>query len=215
MKVRWLGHSSFLITSNEGVRIITDPYRTSWDLKYDEIKEPADIITVSHEHLDHNNVTTVGGKPQVAKGITRVEIKGVKFIGVSTYHDESKGKDRGSNTVFCFEVDGVRVCHLGDLGHKLSNQEVAQVGKVDVLLIPVGGVYTINTDVATEVSNKLKPSIIIPMHYKNERCSFPISGVDDFLEGKRNIVKMDASEVEFEAEKFPAETQIIVLKPAL
>jgi L-ascorbate metabolism protein UlaG (beta-lactamase superfamily) len=215
MKVKWLGHASFLITSDKGVRIITDPYKCGGALKYAEVKGPADVVTVSHEHFDHNNVEPIEGKPQVIRGTSGAEVKGIKFKGVATFHDENKGKDRGTNTVFCFEVDGVRVCHLGDLGHDISAQEVQQIGKVDVLLTPMAGFYTMNADVATEVSNKIKPKVIIPMHFKNERCDFPVSGVDDFLKGKKNINKVDASEVEFKAGKLPAETQIMVLKPAL
>ncbi len=215
MKIKWLGHSSFLITSNQGVRIITDPYRVSRDLKYNEIKELADIVTVSHEHLDHNNIAAIRGKPQVVRDTAKVEVKGIKFTGIATYHDESKGREHGANTVFCFNVDGIRVCHLGDLGHNLSDQEATEIGEVDVLLIPVGGSFTINADIATQIGNKLKPRIIIPMHYKNKWCNFSISGVDDFLNKKKNISNMDASEVELEKENFPIETQIIVLKPAL
>jgi L-ascorbate metabolism protein UlaG (beta-lactamase superfamily) len=215
MKVKWLGHASFLITSDNGVRIITDPYKCGGALKYAEVKGPADVVTVSHEHFDHNNVESIEGNPQVIRGTSGTEVKGIKFKGVATFHDENKGKDRGTNTVFCFEVDGVRVCHLGDLGHDISAQEVQQIGKVDVLLTPMAGFYTMNADVATEVSNKIKPKVIIPMHFKNERCDFPVSGVDDFLKGKKNINRVDASEVEFKAGKLPAETQIMVLKPAL
>ena len=213
MKVKWLGHASFLITSDKGVRIITDPYKAGGALKYAEVKGPADVVTVSHEHFDHNYVEPIEGKPQIIK--SSAEAKGIKFNGVATFHDENKGKDRGTNTVFCFEVDGVRVCHLGDLGHKLSDQEVAQIGKVDVLLTPMAGFYTMNAEVATEVSNKLKAKVIIPMHFKNERCDFPVSGVDDFLKGKKNVTRMNSSEIEFKAGKLPAETQIMVLKPAL
>jgi L-ascorbate metabolism protein UlaG (beta-lactamase superfamily) len=213
MKVRWLGHASFLITSDNGTRIITDPYVVSSGIKYGEIKESADVVTVSHEHFDHNNVDSVGGSPQVVKG--SAEAKGVKFEGVPTYHDASGGSERGNNTIFCMDVDGVRLCHLGDLGHPLSGQQVADIGKVDVLLIPVGGFFTIDAKVASEVCDLLKPSVIIPMHFKNDKLDFPIAGVDDFLEGKGNVRKMDSSEVEFKAGALPAETEIIVLKPTL
>jgi L-ascorbate metabolism protein UlaG (beta-lactamase superfamily) len=213
MKVKWLGHASFLITSDNGTRIITDPYIVGSGLKYGEINEAADVVTVSHDHFDHNNVASVGGTPQVVKEPT--EAKGVKFEGVATHHDASGGSERGNNTIFCMDIDGLRVCHLGDLGHPLSDQQVADIGKVDVLLIPVGGFFTIDAKVASGVCDRLNPKVIIPMHYKNERCEFPISGVDDFLKGKGNVRKSDASEVEFKAGALPAETEIIVLKPAL
>ena len=213
MKVRWLGHASFLITSDSGTRIITDPYVVGSGIKYGEINEAADVVTVSHDHFDHNNVASVGGNPQVVK--EPVAAKGIKFEGVATHHDASGGSERGNNTIFSMDIDGVKVCHLGDLGHPLSDQQVADIGKVDVLLIPVGGFFTIDAKVASEVCDRLNPRVIIPMHYKNEKLDFPISGVDDFLEGKGSVRKLDSSEAEFKAGALPAETEIVVLKPAL
>ena len=216
MKVKWLGHASFMITSDSGTRIITDPYKTGGALQYDEIKESAEIVTVSHEHFDHNYVESVGGNPEVVNSAGSKEVKGIKFNGIATYHDDTEGSQRGSNVILCFEVDGVKVCHLGDLGHPLSPQQVADVGRVDVLMIPVGGNYTIDAAVATEVSGKLAPKIIIPMHFNNERCSsFPVAGVDDFLKGKDNVTRLEGSEAEYNAVALPAATQIVVLKPAL
>ncbi len=213
MKIKWLGHASFLITSDAGTKIITDPYVTGGGLSYGEINESADIVTVSHGHGDHNNVAAVRGDPAVVKGTT--EVKGVKFNGIPTYHDSAGGKERGNNIIFYFEVDGMRVCHLGDLGHQLGDKEVAELGKVDVLLIPVGGFFTIDASVATEVCSKLTPKVVIPMHYKNGRCAFPIAGVDEFLQEKTGVSKLGDSEVEFKPGELPATTQIIVLKPAL
>jgi len=215
MKIKWLGHSSFLITSAKGTRIITDPYITGDNLHYGEIKEAADVVTVSHDHFDHNNVAAVKGNPQVYKTPAPAEIKGVKFRGVATEHDENGGRDRGHNMITIMDVDGVKVCHLGDLGHKLSPEQISQIGKVDVLLVPVGGFFTINAAVATGVSKDLKPKVIIPMHFKNQSCAFPVAPVDDFLKDKSNVTRHDTAEVEFKAEKLPAETRIIVLQPAL
>jgi L-ascorbate metabolism protein UlaG (beta-lactamase superfamily) len=215
MQIKWLGHASFLITSDAGIRIITDPYEAGGDLKHGRINESADIVTVSHDHFDHNNVAAVKGSPEVVKGAGTKEVKGISFKGVSSLHDEAGGTLRGENTVICFEVDGIRVCHLGDLGHQLSDKQVAEVGDVDVLIIPVGGYFTIDAKVATGLSRRLKPGVIIPMHYKNEKCSFPIAGVDDFLRGKDAVTRLDGSEVEFKREELPSSTQIIVLRPAL
>jgi len=215
MKIKWLGHSSFLITSAKGTRIITDPYTTGGNLHYGEIKESADVVTVSHEHFDHNNIGTITGKPQVYKGPTVAEIKGIRFSGLSTYHDENQGAQRGTNMVICMDVDGVRVCHMGDQGHRLNAQEVEKIGKVDILLIPVGGFFTIDAATATTICNSIKPKVIIPMHFKNHGCSFPVTPVDDFLKEKKNVTRSNKSEIEFEAGKIPLETQIIVLQPAL
>ena len=215
MKIKWLGHASFLITSDNGTRIITDPYKTGGDLMYGEVKGPADIVTVSHEHRDHNYTVTVEGNPQILRGVKSTEVKGIAFKGVASAHDVEQGRERGPNTIFCFEVDDVRVCHLGDLGHKLTDREVAEIGNVDVLMVPVGGLWTIDAKVATEVGKQLKAKVIIPMHFRNARCNFPIATVDDFLAGKKNVVMADSSEIELKAGKLPVETQIIVLKPAL
>ena len=213
MKVKWLGHASFLITSDTGMKIITDPYATDDRLKYGDIRESADIVTVSHDHFDHNNAAAVGGDPVVVRGST--EAKGIKFKGIPTHHDEAGGSQRGDNVIFCFEVDGVKVCHLGDLGHPLSDKQIAELGQIDVLLIPVGGFYTIDAAVATRLCGQLKPGVIIPMHFKNAKAGLPIAGVDEFLKGKQNVSQPDASEAEFKQGELPAETQIIVLKPAL
>jgi L-ascorbate metabolism protein UlaG (beta-lactamase superfamily) len=113
------------------------------------------------------------------------------------------------------EVDGIHFCHLGDLGHMLSDEQIAQIGKVDVLLTPVGGLWAIDAETAWKIGSKMKAKVIIPMHYRDERCDFPVATVDDFLKGKKNVIRMESSEIEFKAGKLAAETTIIVLKPAL
>ena len=213
MKIKWLGHASFLITSDSGIKIITDPYQPDERLKYGEINESADIVTVSHEHGDHSNVSAVRGNPEAIRGTAKV--KGIELKGIPAYHDNTGGSQRGKNTIFCFAVDGVRVCHLGDLGHPLSDKQIAELGSVDILIIPVGGSYTIDAKVAGQVCDKLKPKVIIPMHFRNDKCIFPIAGVDEFLQGKKGVSRLDISEVEFKQGELPATTKIVVLKPAL
>ena len=216
MIIKWLGHSCFLITSKEGLRIITDPYTVDGGINYSPINESASIVLVSHSHFDHNNVPAVRGKPEVVKDSGVSTIKGIQFRGIATYHDTSQGKQRGTNTIFCFSLDSMSLCHLGDLGHELSQEQVKQIGTVDILFIPVGGFYTINASQAGQVCDQLKPKVVIPMHFKTSRCSFPIAGVEDFLKGKRNVREMDSSIVEFhKLEELPMSTEIVVLKPAL
>jgi len=215
MKVKWLGHSCFLITSETGLRIITDPYSTGGGISYSAVNEAADIVTVSHNHRDHNNITAVKGKPEVITGNGTKTAKGIEFKGIASHHDESKGKERGVNTIFCFTVDGIKLCHLGDLGHELSREEIAQIGNVDLLLIPIGGFFTIDARVASKVAGDLKPKVILPMHYKTPKCDFPITGVEDFLAGKKNVKKLNSSETEFKAGKLPETTEIVVLQSAL
>ncbi len=214
MKVKWLGHACFLITSEAGLKIITDPYIEGSGIKYSPVNESADIVTVSHDHFDHNNVSAVKGNPEVVKGSGTKTVKGVQFKGVPTYHDESKGSQRGNNIVFCFTMDGVKICHLGDLGHSLSKQEITEIGNVDVLLVPVGGFFTIDSKVATQVCESLRPKVIIPMHFKTSKLDFPIAQVDDFLAGKPNVKKLNTNEVEFKASGLPTTSEIIVLQPA-
>jgi len=203
-----------MITSDTGIKIITDPYTTGDKLSYGEIKESADIVTVSHGHADHNNVAAVQGNPEVVSGTKK--IKGIEFRGIATYHDDAGGKLRGNNTIFCFEVDGISVCHLGDLGHQLSDRQVAELGKIDILLIPVGGFYTIDAKAASEVCNRLTPRVIIPMHYKTDKSiEWPTARVDEFLRGKKDVSRLDTSEVEFKPGQLPDTTQIMVLNSAL
>ncbi len=215
MKIKYLGHSAFAITANSGVKIVTDPYTPSPDLTYGEITESADIVTVSHKHFDHNNVAAVRGNPEVVSRAGRSAVKGIEIKGIASAHDDSGGRMRGGNIIFCFEVDGVAVCHLGDLGHRLDERQLAEIGRVDVLLIPVGGNFTIDARTAAEVCNHLKPRVVIPMHYKTEKSTLSISGVEAFLSGKANVSRSDSSQAEFRPGELPDTTQIIVLKPAL
>ena len=213
MKVKWIGHSCFLIISKDGLRIITDPYAIGGGINYPPIKETADVIVVSHEHLDHNNISAVQGKPEVVRGSGIKTARGIQFRGIATYHDNSQGKQRGPNVAFCFILDGIRLCHLGDLGHLLSQAQVVEIGSVDMLFIPIGGSYTIDANGASQVCNQLGPKTIIPMHFKTPECTYPIAGVDDFLKGKRSVRRTSSSEAEFELEKLPDIAEVVILKP--
>jgi L-ascorbate metabolism protein UlaG (beta-lactamase superfamily) len=213
MKIKYLAHAAFLITAENGTRIVTDPYETSDALKHGAIKETAEIVTASHDHGDHNNISAVKGNPQIVK--TSGEVKGIKIKAVAAAHDDKNGSQRGKNIIFCFEVDGINVCHAGDLGHELAADQVKAIGRVDVLMIPVGGFFTIDARTATKVCEQLKPKVILPMHYKTDKLNFPITGVDEFLKGKNNVTRSNESEIELKAGKLPAATQIMVLKPSL
>ncbi len=214
MKIKWLGHASFLVESKEGTKILTDPFEAgSYDgaVGYSPIHDEADIVTVSHDHADHNAVDSVGGSPEVVRGPERRTVKGIEIRGVNTYHDESRGQDRGRNTVFVIEVDGLHVGHLGDLGHPLSPEEIKELGHIDVLLAPVGGYYTIGPEEAKRVAESLGAKIIIPMHYKTEALGFPILPVDDFLKLMDEVERANGTSVEIDADKLPSETTVVVL----
>ncbi|MBE0416048.1 MAG: MBL fold metallo-hydrolase [Dehalococcoidia bacterium] len=217
MKVKWLGHSAFIITSDEGIKILTDPYRLGmFGVNYDEIKEAADIVVVTHEHPDHNNVKGVPGNPEVIKGAGTRQAKGIEFRGRASFHDDSGGSQRGPNNIFCFTVNGVRLCHLGDLGHTLSDRQLANIGEVDVLLTPMAGNFTLDAAGAHKVVDQIKPRVVIPMHYQTDKCpTFPVTDVEPFLAGKKNVKGLDTAEVEFKKGKLPSATEIVVLKHAL
>jgi len=216
MKIKWNGHASFSITAKDGTVIITDPYEPGGfggALAYGPIRDKADIVTVSHEHADHNYVDGLEGKPQVVKESKTV--KGISFKAIHVYHDDSRGSKRGENNIFVFTVDGVKLCHLGDLGHTLPKEVKKEIGQVDALFLPIGGFFTIDPNEATRVMQDLNPRVVIPMHYKTEKCGFPIAKLDDFLHGKeKSVVNVKASETNIAADSLPAQQQIWVLSHA-
>jgi L-ascorbate metabolism protein UlaG (beta-lactamase superfamily) len=215
VEITWYGHAAFLITTGQGIKIITDPYKPGGSIVYRSIPDEADIVTVSHDHADHNYVEGLPGKPKVIKGAGRHEVKGIVVEGFASYHDASHGAQRGHNTIFTILADSIRVCHLGDLGHCLSNKEVRQIGQVDVLCIPVGGFYTIGPKEATRVADLLRPNLIFPMHVKTAKCNLPIEPVDAFLQGKKEVRKLDASTFSLTKEALETGLGIVVLQPAL
>jgi L-ascorbate metabolism protein UlaG (beta-lactamase superfamily) len=218
MKIKWYGHAAFKITTGNGIRIIIDPYQSGaygGALSYGKIEEEADIVLTSHDHDDHNYTKGIKGKYELIKDATQKDIKGVKIKGIPTFHDTSRGKERGKNVMFLIEADNLRVLHVGDLGHTLEKEKISEIGKIDILLIPVGGYYTIDAKEATLVMEALGPKVTIPMHFKTEKCGFPISEVEAFTEGKKNVKFMDSSEIEISLNTLPPSPEIYVLKHAL
>lgn len=208
MKLRWFGQACFLIESRKGIRIITDPSDPSLGYKVPSLE--ADVVTVSHEHYDHNATEEVRGNPEIVRGVGEKKVKDIAIKGVNTFHDQARGTQRGRNTVFSFEIDGMKAVHLGDLGHVLTEEQIKVIGKVDILLIPVGGTFTIDAQEASEVVRQLKPKIIIPMHYKTPDIDLPIEGAERFLSGKKNVERL--KELEITKEDLPKEEKIIVLE---
>ncbi len=195
--LRWLGHAAFYIESPRGVRIVTDPFGVS--VPYPKVGLECDVVTVSHEHHDHNDLTGLGGKPKVFRGldlitkkVQRLEetVEDVGFRTVPSFHDDAKGTKRGENAIFVIDVAGTKLVHLGDLGHGLDDQAVSEIGKCDILLVPVGGFYTIDGVTAIEVTSRLKPRIVVPMHYKTDHIEdWPISGPEEFLASFNKVLK--------------------------
>jgi len=214
MKIKWFGHACFAITSSNGTKIITDPYLVDRGIHYSPIDEAADIVSISHDHWDHNNVAAVQGEPTVIKDSGIIVANSIEFKGIASYHDNSSGKERGSNNIFRFCVDKINICHLGDLGHMLSEQQIIDIGEVDVLLLPVGGNFTINSTDATKICDLLKPKFVIPMHFRNAKCDFPINDVTPFIENRNNVKSMDTNEIDIEVNELGSSQRTIVLKPA-
>lgn len=163
MKIRYFGHSCFLLEAKNGTRIVTDPYT---GVGYEMPRVSADFITCSHFHFDHNHVESVAGAKEVIASTGMRERGGVNISGLFSFHDDAGGEKRGENTVFLFEEGGVRVCHMGDIGEPLRQSLVDRVGNVDVLLMPVGGVYTVDAAGAAEYIAAIRPKVTIAMHYR-------------------------------------------------
>jgi L-ascorbate metabolism protein UlaG (beta-lactamase superfamily) len=216
VRFEYRGMSCFLITAADGTRIVTDPFHADRQILYPELgKEPADIVTVSCGNYSHCNVYAVGGMPYIYRIKTPTEIEGITFRGVSSRHLEMKevGPTRpDENIIMCFEVSGIRICHLGALGSSLTDTQQREIGKVDVLMVPVGGVSTLPVEDASWVCRQLDPRVIVPMHYRSERCTYPAwAPVDTFLEGKENIVKFNGfGEFTLCAKDLPSEPHIYV-----
>jgi L-ascorbate metabolism protein UlaG (beta-lactamase superfamily) len=203
MKLKWFGHSCFLLTSDSGIRVLTDPYNEMVG-KLPAIE--AEIVTVSHQHGDHNNVKAVKGPSTVVDKPGTFYGDGVEVSGIETAHDESGGSKRGKNIVFKISMDGIGFCHCGDLGHLLTPEQVKAVGKVDVLMVPVGGLYTIDADMAAKVVAQLKPAIVVPMHYNTGNGKLQIQGVEPFVktmgDSAKNIEGMEIELISGELSKY-------------
>jgi len=187
MDIKWLGHSCFQIRSRTAT-IVTDPF--SPDYGYSLGEPTSRIVTMSHGHAGHSYIQGVGGDTKSLRAPGEYEISGVLIVWVSTFHDNEKGAARGKNTVFVMDVDEVSVCHVGDLGHVLSTDHVEAIGNVDVLMVTVGGVSTIDAAAAAEVVRQLEPKVILPMHYKTDVLDRGLAPVEDFLKemGLKDVV---------------------------
>ncbi len=208
MEISWLGHSCFIIKGKEKV-IITDPCYPS--LGYSLGKPHADIVTLSHFHPGHSYVEGIAIEPKQIKGPGEYEIGGTFITGIAAFHDDKKGEIKGKNTIYLIEMDDMALCHLGDLGHRLTPQLAEELGIIDILFLPVGEISTIPLDIAVEIVGQLNPHIVIPMHYKTDTIAKNLQTVDKFLK------KMGIREPEVKAKlsvassSLPASPQVVVL----
>lgn len=213
MKIKYLGHSCFLLTESTGTAVVCDPYGD--DVGFCMPGVSADAVTISHPHYDHDNVAKVGGNPVVLDKEQGYELPGVEINAVKSYHDECMGAKRGENVIFKFRMDGLDVCHLGDLGEECSAELIESILPVNVLLIPVGGTYTIDAAMAKEYVDRIMPDVVIPMHYRTKGCNLDIDKVDEFISmfDDENIeIEEGGSEVELCREDMDGEqTKIIIM----
>lgn len=218
MKLKYIGHSCFLLTSEKtGARALCDPYAKNAygdSFRYEPVAEVADLVTISHDHADHNGAGDLPGSPEVIRTAGEHEVKGARIVGVEFFHDAVGGAQRGKNIVFCLELDGLKVCHCGDLGHLPTAEELRPLGLVDVLLVPVGGHFTIDGPVADQLIELLQPRLVVPMHYKTACCDFPIAELEDYLDEKENVIELTRSELVIPTAELPDDTQIMVIPPA-
>ena len=211
----WYGQSMFTLEVDGGPTILMDP-TSSAGYSVSPL-DGIDVVTVSHEHRDHNEVTLATGSPIVLRGLNEGEwaqvdetVEGVRLHNLGAYHDDSQGSERGKNAIFIIEAHGLRIVHLGDLGHLLAPEQVSAIGSVDLLMVPVGGVYTIDAAGATEVMQQLEPRLVAPMHYKTPEARANLEPVDGFLEGKV-VERSSGNQITVSRETLPQATTVLVM----
>ena len=196
MKLEWIGHACFKLTANDGTTVITDPYDASVGI--DMLPLEADLITMSHEHHDHNETGMIVGKPVIVHGGEMAAVGSVQSRAVLSYHDDAMGAKRGPNAIRIFELDGLKAVHMGDQGCMPDEAALEAIAGADVMMIPVGGTYTVDAKEAKAIIGCAKPACVIPMHVKTKRCPYPIETVDRFLQvmGEENSCAVKALDIQ-------------------
>ncbi|MDE6598389.1 MAG: MBL fold metallo-hydrolase [Clostridia bacterium] len=212
MKIEYLGHSSFKLTESTGTSVVCDPYGA--EVGYEMPEVSADAVTISHHHYDHDASVKIKGKPVILDTECSYDLPGVDISAIKSFHDNVRGKARGENVIFKFRMDGIDVCHLGDLGEACSAELIDLILPVNVLLIPVGGNYTIDAEMAKEYVDRIMPDIVIPMHYRSKGCKIDIEKVDEFLDlfDKENVTESEESSLEVMRSDLGGDTRVIVLR---
>ncbi|MBQ1893376.1 MAG: MBL fold metallo-hydrolase [Clostridia bacterium] len=212
MKIRWYGHSCFLLTSENGDSVLTDPFAPEVGARLHDIECGA--VTVSHGHFDHCYTAAAAGKPVVIDGAGEYDVGGIHIIGFPAFHDKEQGAKRGTVMMYLFEIDGIRLLHAGDVGDQLTKEQLSEIGVVDVLLVPIGGKYTLDYMEAREFANSLKPSVVIPMHYKTPNSTIDVDDCSNFVSTVQDckIHKLNDSEV-FIYQYTLGEDRVLVLDP--
>jgi L-ascorbate metabolism protein UlaG (beta-lactamase superfamily) len=209
LDVTWLGHGCFRLRGRSAA-VVTDPYPPTIGLKLQRLD--ADLVTVSHEHQNHNYTQVMRDSYEI-RGPGEYEVAGVSVIGVPTFHDAEKGAKQGRNTVYLIEIDDVRVCHLGDLGHSLDDTEAEAISSPDVLLVPVGGRNAINAAQAAELVRQLEPRFVVPMHYAIPGLKLELDSLDRFLKEMAVTTSEAQPKLSVQSSSGEYETKVIVLEP--
>jgi len=215
MKITWFGHAAFRLVTTSGIRIITDPYAPAEGLSYGKINADADVVVISHKHWDHSAIKEVSGSPVVITSLGKKEYQSVVFEGINSYHDSEKGRLRGENTIFKITDAGQTVIHIGDLGHIPEKNVLELLKNADVVLIPVGGVFTIGPKEARDIIRTIKPGIAVPMHYATSHCTFVNYTADDFAnEFENTAVRRTGDTVTLEDFRADSGTTILIMESA-
>jgi len=209
MELTYLGHSCFRIKGRQG-SVVIDPYSKGIGMLLPKVK--ADAVLVSHDHYDHNEVSRVEDYRLKIAGPGEFEVSGIKITGISSFHDDVGGKKRGLNTIYEIEVDDIVVVHLGDLGTKLTDKQVEVLDKVDILLVPVGGNYTLDGVRAVEVVKDLSPSIVIPMHFSEKGKSIELAEVSEFIEKIGVEAKKVGNKVNIKKDQLGEELELLIME---
>lgn len=197
MVITWFGHSCFLLENSHGEKILMDPFNKS--IGGTPFKGSVDIVTISHDHFDHNYTDLINPGAVIINMPCSYESSSIKIQGLPSYHDNIKGAKRGDNIIYIIETDNLRLCHLGDLGHMLSDKELDLLGVLDILFIPVGGNFTIDPEIAAKLCNKVQSKLVIPMHYKVPHIDFPVHGIEKFIAFMKNAVNLKSHKLTIDA----------------
>jgi len=215
MNIQYYGHSCFKITTKpagratEDVAIFLDPFEKEIGLRPPQGQ--ADLILVSHQHYDHNNVSALKGEPTTLNTPGEYSVKGINIIGVDSFHDDKEGQERGKNTIFIIETEGIKICHLGDLGGDLSPKQLGEIDGSDILMIPVGGNFTINGKKAAEITKKIEPKVVIPMHYKVPGTKAAIDDEKAFCDAMGNCPKDKINKITLKEKDLTAKNMEVLL----
>jgi L-ascorbate metabolism protein UlaG (beta-lactamase superfamily) len=207
MEISWLGHSCFQLRG-KNVTLITDPFSPQLGHSLGKISAP--IVTISHNHPGHNFAGGVDGDPRIVRGPGEYEISDVLITGVASYHDNKHGQELGRNTIYIIHMDDLIICHLGDLGHILQEEQLEEVADADMLLVPIGGQHTINAAQAAEVISQVEPHIVIPMHYSPPIDDAP-NPLDKFCREMGIEAINPQPKLSITRSALPAETQVVIL----